>query len=216
MQTLEIGQRLCGKGVHKVYVAHICPAQIRTLQCVMAQDTAGRQLLPAFQQHFGIQDALARKAAGAEGVHIELSAEAPVGIAAAGPGEDERKVRGPGAFEICLDARVNDRMSRNGKPVRTGDRHVQRVHCRADELPQRAGKDAGIRVEGDDVARTAQSVCVTRDRESAFLPAQELCQLRQCAALAFKAAVAFPVKTAPAKEKVKAAAVFLIECLDGL
>ena len=107
-------------------------------------------------------------------------------------------------------------MTRDGKPVPAGDGLVQRVQCRADELSKRAGENAGVRVEGDDVARAGKGIPVARDREGALLPAQESCKLRQCAALALVAAVALAVEAALTQKEIEAAAVFFVEGVDGL
>ena len=118
----------------------------------------------AFYKGTGVDYALSGKAPAAKGVHVQLAAETAVRVAAAGPGEDEGKVRGVGAFQLRVHAGVDNGVAPSYHTalfVEHGP--IQRVQGRADQLLDRAGIDPGVAVEGKNIIHAAESVPVPCD-----------------------------------------------------
>ena len=133
---LVVGQRTGREAVGKLCVAHICAAQTGPLRGVMAENTARWKAAGAFEQRGRVYDAFSRKAAAVKGVHVQLAAQAAVWVASSGAGEYQGEVGLGGAGQLCVYARVDDRVPcRHDIRVRVDDRGAQRVqHC-TDKLP---------------------------------------------------------------------------------
>ena len=218
VQALVVAQRARGEAVGKHRVAQIAAAQEGALQRVVGQHAPGREApLGALQQRVHVQNALPGKAAAVKGVHIQLSAEAAVGVAAPRPGKDQREIGGVGALQLGAQARVDEPVARgDDAPDRVDDRAVERMEHRPDQRERRAREHPGVAVEREDIARAAERVAVPGHREGRGPVGKEPCQLQQRPALALLAAVALAVKAARAGEEIKAAAVFPVERRDGL
>ena len=212
---LEKGQGRVGEGVGDGGVAQIAAVQQRALQRVVGEDAPLRQGFRAGQQELQVDQPLTREAAAVEGVHVQLSVQAAVGIAAAGPGKDEREVGRGRALELGLDARVEDAVAGGDRAVRPQARGVERMQRRGDQLSGRAGHDAGIRVEGQDEARACEGGRVPRDRKRRGLAREQAGQLQQRAALALPSAPLLAVKAAPARKEKEPAPVAAVELLHG-
>ena len=218
VQALIKAERLGGKGVQELRVPQEAAPQQGALHRVVAQNPSGPDAGGgAAQQGAGVQNALARKAPAAEGVHIQLTAEAAVGVAAPGAGKDQGKVRGGGGGKLCAHPGLQHCV--------TGSDHtagllnmgsVQGVEHGADQLPRGAGVDAGVGVQGQQVARALQRRPVAGDGEGVFLPAAEPGQLQQGAPLALAARPAAPVKAPGAGKEKEAAPVARVQRLDAL
>ena len=100
--------------------------------------------------------------------------------------------------------------------ARVDHRAVQRVQHRADKLSRRAGVDASVAVERENIAYTAQRVLFPRHLKLALFVAQQLCQLRYRPALALVRGIALPVEAARAREKIEPPAVLSVEARDRL
>ena len=190
---------------------------MRALRRVVAEYPPLGEAARTRQQCARVDHALAREASARESVHVQLPTERAVRVAAARPGEDERKIRLAGALKLRVDARMDDGVTRRDRVrARVDHRAAQRVQHRADKLARRAGIDARVAVEREDIPRAAQRVLFARHLKLALLVAQELCQLQYRPALALVRGVALAVKAARAREKVEASAVFAVEAHNGL
>ena len=212
-----IGQGLCGEAVGKLRVAHERPPEIGPLQGVVGENAAlGKVGFGAVEEHFGVQNALAREAAAVKGVHIQLAAEGSVGVAAPGPGKDQSKVGGVGAFQPCADAGVDDGVAlRHHMAALIQPGRIQGMEHGPDQLRDRAGVHFRVAVQGDDIANARKGVLVARHPESGVPVAQKLCQFQQRAPLSLMASVALPVEAPFPGEEIEAAAVFEIQPVYG-
>ena len=218
VQPFVIGQRAGRKAVGKGGVPHKAAAQQRALRRVMREDAALRDVLFAAQQEgTQVDEPLSGKAAAAEGVHVELAAAAPVRVGAAGPGKDQREIRGVRALQLGLEPRLQDPVARGDEPLfRIEPRRIERMQHRADQLPGRAGIQPRVAVERQQKAGPCQCVPVSGDAQLRLPVAQEPRQLEQGPALALPAAPALAVKAAGTCEEVKAAAVLPVQPVDLL
>ena len=182
----------------------------------MAQHPSGGDVpCGAAQQGAQVQDALARKAAAAEGVLVPLSPEAAVGVAAAGPGKNQGKVRCAGALRLDDEPWLDH-------PVTGGDKAglfvdpgpVHGMQHGADQLPCRAGAEAAVAVQGQQKADAPERGRVSDDGESTLLPGAEGGQLQQGAPLALKAGPELPVKGTGTGKEIEAAAVAGVQRFD--
>ena len=130
-----VGKRLARKGVGKFRVPEESTAQKSALQCVVREDALRGEIPGNAQQAARVENALSGKAAAAEGVHIQLPAQRPVGVAAARSGEQKRKIGGRGRGQERGHARVDDRVPRRDDALfLVQRRRVERVQHGSDQL----------------------------------------------------------------------------------
>ena len=216
----EIPQRPGGKSVGELAVAHISAAKERALQRVVGQHCVIRKISAALQKGVGVDNALSRKAAAAEKIHIKLAAQTSVGIGAALPGEYPGKIGAGRAFKLRGDAGVDDAVS--------GDHHasfpvchraVERVQHRPDKLSGRAGQQLGVAVQREYISCAVQRLWVSGQYLQTSAPAENILRQRQHGAAL---ALVTPVNAvglaqhAPAAKKVKSAAVLFVQSLNAL
>ena len=107
METLVIGNDVYGEAVGELRVAHVRAAQERALERVVRENASLADVrLRAFEERRGIDKPLPGKAAVAEGVHVQLSAQYPVGIAPAAGSGNESEICSVGVGKIGADTRV--------------------------------------------------------------------------------------------------------------
>ena len=209
------------EGIGKLKIAHIAAAQIRALERVVRQDSAvGDMPFRADEQRLCVYKPLAGKAAASEKIHAHLAAERAVGLKPASAGEYTRKIRLRDRAQGRAHARMQDAVTGDDEPALPVEHGpVHRVQHRADELDNTARRGLGVAVEREDIRHIAQRLPVARyAAQLAFPAAQEPRKLHERAALSLKAGVspASRVEPAPAREKIKAAAVSFVEPVHGL
>ena len=213
------GQRGCGEGVRQLHVAEKAAVQVRALERVVAQHAPFRDdpAAAAVEQRARVENALARKAAAIKAVHIQFPARAAVGVGAAGPGEHARPVGGVCALQLGRHARVQQAVAaRDHAALRVHHGAVERVQHRAHERARRAGRQARVGVERQEVHRAAQARRVPGHAVQRARPVEhQPRQLQQRAALALPRAP-FPVGCGHplAREEIKPAAPARVERLD--
>ena len=154
------GQRGGGEGVRQLHVAEKAAVQVRAFERVVAQHApfGDDPAAAAVEQRARVENALARKAAAVKAVHIQLPARAAVGVGAARPCEHARPVRGVRAFQLGGHARVQQAVAaRDHAALRIHHGAVERVEHRAHERARRAGRQARVGVERQQVYRAAQA-----------------------------------------------------------
>ena len=210
---LVVGQGPGGEAVAEFHVPHVAAVEIGPFQGVVAEDPPLWQPIPgALQQGVDVEDALPRKAAVVKGVHVQLPAQPAVGVAAAGPGENQGEVRGVGAPQLRAHPGVQQAVAfHHPLFLRVDHRRIQWVGRRADQLPHGPGVDPGVAVQGNEILDPRQSPPVPGDLQLRLLTPQQLCQGQQSAPLPLVAAVAVPVKAPGPGEQIKAPAVFPVQ-----
>ena len=193
--------------------------QVGALERVVAEDALLGQGIAAAagEQRAHVEDALARKAAAVEAVHIQLPAYTAVGVAAARTCEYARPVARACALQLGGHARVQQTVAvRDHAAPRVHDRAVERMEHRAHERACSARCQARVGVERQQVHRAAQRRRVPGGTvHRVRLPAQKLREPEQRTALSLPRAP-FPVgRLHPlAREEVKPPAIACVERFD--
>ena len=212
-------KRRGGEGVRELHIAEKAAVQVGALERVVAEDALLGQGIAAAagEQRAHVEDALARKAAAVEAVHIQLPAYAAVGVAAAGTCEYARPVARACALQLGGHARVQQTVAvRDHAALRVHDRAVERVEHRAHERACSARRQARVGIEREQIRRAAQRCRIPgRAVQRARLAAQKLRKPEQRAALALPRAP-FPVGCLHplAREEVKPPAIACVERFD--
>ena len=215
-QAAKPRKRVHGLGVGQLHVAHVRAAQIRALDGVVAQDGVFRDAsVEAGQKGRRVDETLSGEAAAPEEVGEQLARRGAVGIGAALTGVQPRKIRGEGGVQLHRHTRVDDGVAPCHDAV-FDDGRVRRMQRRADERPRRAGHEAGVAVEAEDIPRP-QRGRVARKALQAAVPS-----LREAAQLQHRAALSLPRREPPrplvpdglACQKEKAAAVPGVQGVD--
>ena len=213
------GKRRGGEGVRELHVAEKAAVQIRALERVVAEDALLGQGIAAAagEQRAHVEDALARKAAAVEAVHIQLPAYAAVGVAAAGTCEYARPVARACALQLGGHARVQQTVAvRDHAAPRVHDRAVERVEHRARERTCSARCQARVGVEREQIRCAAQRRRIAGGTvHRVRLTAQKLRKPEQRAALSLPRAP-FPIGCLHplAREEVKPPAIACVERLN--
>ena len=217
--ALEKRRARRGEAVGEQAVAHIAAVQQRALHRVVGEDEVFRQVGAALEQGPDVQYALPREAAAAGEVHPDLASGGDVGVDAARPRRRAGEERPLARLELDAYARVDDAAARaHAAEAAVKLRAVERVEHRAYELARRAGQQAGVRVEGEDVFHAAEPGRLAgEDLQLVFPPGAEPCELQKRAALALVPAPDAVARRLPARaeKEIKAAAVFGVQPLDG-
>ncbi len=214
-------KRRGGEGVRELHVAEKAAVQVGALERVVAEDALLGQCIAAAagEQRAHVEDALARKAAAVEAVHIQLPAYAAVGVAAAGTCEYARPVARACALQLGGHARVQQTVAvRDHAAPRVHDRAVERVEHRAHERACSARCQARVGVEREQICRAAQRRRIAGGTvHRVRLTAQKLREPEQRTALSLPCAP-FPVgRLHPlAREEIKPPAIACVERLDLL
>ena len=214
-------KRRGGEGVRELHVAEKAAVQVGALERVVAEDALLGQGIAAAagEQRAHVEDALARKAAAVEAVHIQLPAYAAVGVAAAGACEYARPVARACALQFGGHARVQQTVAvRDHAALRVHDRAVERVEHRAHERACSARCQARVGIEREQIRRAAQHRRVAGGTvHRARLTAQKLREPEQRTALSLPwtpDTVGRPC--ALAREEVKPPAIACVERFDLL
>ena len=212
-------KRRGGEGIRELHVAEKAAVQVGALERVVAEDALLGQGIAAAagEQRAHVEDALARKAAAVEAVHIQLSAYAAVGVAAAGTGEYARPVARACALQLGGHARVQQTVAvRDHAAPRVHDRAVERMEHRAHERACSARRQARVGVEREQICRAAQRRRIAGGTvHRVRLPAQKLRKPEQRAALSLPCApVPIGRPCALAREEVKPPAIARVERFD--
>ena len=212
-------KRRGGEGVRELHVAEKAAVQVGALERVVAEDALLGQGIAAAagEQRAHVEDALARKAAAVEAVHIQLPAHAAVGVAAAGTCEYACPVARACALQLRRHARVQQTVAvRDHAAPRVHDRAVERMEHRAHERTRSARRQARVGIEREQIRRAVQRRRVaggTVDRVR--LAAQKLREPEQRAALALPRAPFSVGRLHPwAREEVKPPAIARVERFD--